>query len=212
MDFCVCVCFCLCMCEFTCFCGWVNSNMHCTLFYSDPTRRHKQRAQPHLIICNGNSLHYHNILFQQTFRFPGGRPIGDKNGASITETLPMPMGSVRGVLGGWKKEMQAYSSQHMTGHMLRPPCSLCSPCLYSRVSYRMQTSMVSIEDFFNVAGQGWRGKRKAGKQSVLICMHFMLALCHVFVSVSSRVWEHVGVSSTSREKCCSLKNYIISNL
>ncbi len=65
----VCVFLCLCMCEFTCFCGWVNSNMHCTLFYSDPTRRHKQRAQPHLIICNGNSLHFHNILFQQTFRY-----------------------------------------------------------------------------------------------------------------------------------------------
>lgn len=85
MDFCVFLC--LCMCEFTCF--WVSSNRHCTLFYSDPTRRHKQQAQPHLIICNGNSLHYHNILFQQTFRFPGGRPIGDKNGdwTHVTSTL-----------------------------------------------------------------------------------------------------------------------------
>lgn len=195
------------------FCGWVSSNKHCTLFYSDPTRRQKQQAQPHLIICNGNSHHYHNILFRQTFRFPGGRPIRDQNDLRSTHKHCQSQWEAYGWCLVAEKRLckHIHHSTHDWAHV--------ATTRFPLLPLSIQHILIQNEDFhglhrgiFNVVDQGWRGKRKAGKQCVLICMHYMLAFCHVFVSVASRVWVHVGVSSTSRGKCCSLKNYIISHL
>lgn len=52
--------------------------------------------------------------------------------------------------GAWwlkKGNASIFIRAHMTGHMLRPPCSLCFPCLHSLFFYRMQTYKVSIEEF-----------------------------------------------------------------
>lgn len=144
----VCVFLCLCMCEFACFCGWVSSNRHCTLFYSNPTRRHKQQAQPHFIICNGNSLHYHAIPFRKLFDFQEEGQSEIKMVWVAHTNIAKANGKHTG--GAWwlkKGNASIFITAHMTGHMLRPPCSLYFPCLYSIFFYRMQTYKVSKEEF-----------------------------------------------------------------
>jgi len=116
----------------------VSSNKHCTLFYSDPTSRQKQQAQPYLIICNGNSHHYHEYTIVVN-RLSDFQEEGQSDTRMIWEThtnFAKANGKRKGacLVAGKRLCKHIHHSTHDWAHVVTTPVP-SAPIVYTARSY-----------------------------------------------------------------------------